>query len=56
VVAGTLNPQFPHPVTKGVGMQIENSSRTSWSLNDSTCLTEGGQDMVSLHFLQSEET
>jgi hypothetical protein len=45
-----LDAELFHPVAKGVGMEIQNSRRTLWPINHSTCLLKGGQNMASLHF------
>lgn len=42
VVAGTLDAELFHAVAKGIGMQTENSCRTSQPLNNSTGLVKGG--------------
>lgn len=56
MVAGAFDAEFFHAVAKRVGMQTENSCRTSQPLNNSTGLVKGGQDMISLYFFQSGES
>lgn len=51
-VARALDAQLAHPVAKGVGMDIQDFSRTPRPINHSFCLLKGRHDVASLHFLQ----
>jgi hypothetical protein len=55
-VAGAPDAELVHPVTKRVGMEIQDSRRTLWPLNNSARLLKGGEDMASFHFFQGGES
>ena len=53
MVVSAFNAELLHSMAERVGMQIEDFRRTFRPLDHSGGQLEGGQDMISLHVLQS---
>src|ERR1700722_16440838 len=55
-VGRALDTQLIHPVTKRIGMEIQDFRRTLRPVNHSSSLLKGGQDVAALHFFQSGQS
>ena len=51
-VARSLDAELIHPVAKRVWMKVQDIRRALWTVHHSTGMLKGGEDMVSVHFLQ----
>ena len=54
-VARSLDSELIHPMAKRVGMKIQDLRRALWTINHSTGVLKGGEDMVSFYLIQREE-
>src|ERR1700690_1746562 len=51
-VGRALDAELAHPVAKGVGMEIQDFSRSLRPVDHPICLLKGCLDVASLHFFQ----
>jgi hypothetical protein len=51
-VTRSLDAELTHAVAKRVGMKIQDPRRAFWTINHSTGMLQGSEDMVSVYFLQ----
>ena len=54
-VTGSLDAELIHPVAKRVWMKIQDPRCALWTMNHSTGMLKGGEDMISLYLVQCEE-
>ena len=52
-VARSLDAEFLYAVAKRVRMEVQNLRRTLWTINDPAGMLQRGEDVVSLHLIQS---
>ena len=51
----SLDAELIHPVAKRVWMAIQDLRRALWTINYSTGMLKGGEDMVSFYLIQCLE-
>ena len=54
-MARSSDSELIDPVSKRVWMKIQAPRRALWTINNSSGMMEGGEDMVSFYLLQGEE-
>jgi hypothetical protein len=54
-VTRSLDAELIHPVAKRVWMKVQDLRRALWTINHSTGMLKGGEDMVSFYLVQREE-
>ena len=54
-MARSLDAELIHPVAKRVWMKIQDPRRALWTINHSTGMLKGGEDMVSFYLVQRQE-
>jgi hypothetical protein len=52
---GARDVEFIHPAAKCIWMKIQDPRRALWTINHSTGVLKGGEDMVSFYFVEREE-
>jgi hypothetical protein len=55
VVAGTSDPELLDAVAEGIRVEVQDSRRALWSLNNAASLLKDSEDVTALHVLQSGE-
>ena len=51
-MARSLDAELIHPVAKRVWMKVQDPRRAFWTINHSTGMLQGGEDMVSVYLVQ----
>jgi hypothetical protein len=51
-VTSSFDAKLTHAVAKRVWMKVQNPRRTLWTINHSTGMLQGGENMVSVYLVQ----
>jgi hypothetical protein len=54
-VTRSLDAELTHAVAKRVRMKVQDPRRALWTINHSTGMLQGGEDMVSVYLLERGE-